>query len=222
MASLSLLALRLLPLLHLLTVAVEPVAGWSDVFRDGLPATDNDDVVAENAFERPCRDLVPRSAAIDLPCLCSSGSDNGTYINCDRVVFAGDLPVLPHRQAIHGFSQRWASYQSFPSQLFTASDVPLKRLDLSHNGVVLITDKLFDGLADTIEDINFGWNLLGDQLNPIFATAEFQNMRQLKRLDLSGNDLKALDDSLLLGCDKLQVSSPSGPCPISVFPVRRQ
>jgi hypothetical protein len=121
------------------------------------------------------------------------------------MVFPGDFPVLPYRYRIHGFSQRLTGYQAFPAQLFTASDVPLKRLDLSQNGVVLITEKLLDGIGDTLEEINLSQNLLGDQLNPIFSTTEFHNLKQLKRLDLSDNDLKALDDSIVKGCDKLQV-----------------
>ena len=81
-----------------------------------------------------------------------------------------------------------------------------QKLDLSQNGVVLITEKLLDGIGDTLEDINLSRNLLGDQLNPIFSTNEFQNLKQLKRLDLSDNDLKAVDDAIIKGCDRLQVS----------------
>ena len=55
-----------------------------------------------------------------------------------QVVFGADGPLLPFRGRIHGFSQRWAGHQALPAQLFTASDVPLKRLDLSHNGFVLV------------------------------------------------------------------------------------
>ena len=76
---------------------------------------------------------------------------------------------------------------------------------MSQNGVVLITEKLLDGIRDTLEDINLSRNLLGDQLNPIFSTNEFQNLKQLKRLDLSDNDLKAIDDAIVKGCDRLQV-----------------
>ena len=71
--------------------------------------------------------------------------------------------------------------------------------------MVLITEKLLDGIRDTLEDINLSRNLLGDQLNPIFSTNEFQNLKQLKRLDLSDNDLKAIDDAIVKGCDRLQV-----------------
>lgn len=178
----------------------------TDPFANAMPHLDNDDYTSDNPFERPCTEA---KRGLDLPCTCSSGPDNGTYINCDRIVFPGDFPVLPYRYRIHGYSQRLTGYQAFPAQLFTASDVPLKRLDLSQNGVVLITEKLLDGIGDTLEDINLSKNWLGDQLNPIFSTAEFHHLKQLKRLDLSDNDLKAIDDSLVKGCDKLQVSYPT-------------
>ncbi|KZS07310.1 chaoptin [Daphnia magna] len=170
-------------------------------FLNALPHLDNDDYTSDNPFEKPCTEA---KRGLDLPCTCSSGPDNGTYINCDRMVFPGDFPVLPYRFRIHGFSQRLTGYQAFPAQLFTASDVPLKRLDLSQNGVVLITEKLLDGIGDTLEDINLSQNSLGDQLNPIFSTSEFHNLKQLKRIDLSDNDLKALDDFIFKGCDRLQ------------------
>ena len=178
-------------------------SSWSASESVGEPSLDNDDYPKENIFEKPCSQL---RRGIDLACVCSSGADNGTYINCDSVVFPGEFPVLPFRQRIHSYSQRYVGYQTFPSQLFTASSIPLKRLDLSHNGVVLITDKLLDGVTDTLEEITLSHNLLGDQLNPIFATNEFQKLKQLKRLELSDNDLKAIDDSLIKGCDKLQVT----------------
>ncbi|CAG0894533.1 unnamed protein product [Cyprideis torosa] len=42
----------------------------------------------------PCREVPGR---INLPCLCSRDAENGTFINCDGVVFVGDFPVLPFR-----------------------------------------------------------------------------------------------------------------------------
>ena len=176
---------------------------WRDPFANVVPQLDSDDYTSDNPFsERPCSD---GHRGLDLPCTCSNGPDNGTHVNCDRIVFPGDFPVLPHRYRVHGYSQRLTGYQAFPAQLFTASDVPLKRLDLSHNSVVLITEKLLDGIGDTLEDINLSRNLLGDQLNPIFSTNEFNNLKQLKKLDLSDNDLKALDEGLFKGCDRLHV-----------------
>ena len=199
--------LLLLLLLILVSVARARIGSWADPFKlpqDALPALDTDDYTTDNPFERPCGET---KRGLDLPCTCFSGADNATYINCDQVVFATDFPVLPYRSRIYGFSQRSTALQAFPSQLFTASDIPLKRLDLADNGVVLITEKLLDGVEDTIEDIKLGGNLLGDQLNPVFSTTEFQNLKQLKRLDLSDNGIKAVDDALLIGCNKLLVGT---------------
>ena len=171
-----------------------------------MPHLDTDDFsFSDSPFERPCSEI--KRGLDQVPCTCSTGFNNGTYVNCDGIVFPADFPVLPYRSRIHGFSQRWTSYQHFPSQLFTASDIPLKRLDLAHNGVVLVTEKLLDGIEDTIEDINLSSNLLGDQLNPVFSTSEFNNLKQLKRLDLSHNGLKGLDDAIVKGCDMLKVIS---------------
>lgn len=50
-------------------------------------------------------------------------------------------------------------------------------------------------------------NLLGDSLNPIFSTVEFQSLTNLKVLDLSGNKIKAIEEGILKGCMKLDVSS---------------
>ena len=49
-------------------------------------------------------------------------------------------------------------------------------------------------------------NLFGDSLNPIFSTPEFRSLINLKVLDLSGNKIKALEEGIFKGCDKLQVS----------------
>lgn len=48
-------------------------------------------------------------------------------------------------------------------------------------------------------------NLLGDSLNPIFSTAEFNHLVNLKVLDLSGNKIKGIEEGIFKGCEKLQV-----------------
>jgi Leucine-rich repeat (LRR) protein len=47
---------------------------------------------------------------------------------------------------------------------------------------------------------------LGDSLNPIFSTVEFQSLSNLQVLDLSGNKIKAIEEGILKGCTKLDVS----------------
>ena len=49
-------------------------------------------------------------------------------------------------------------------------------------------------------------NLLGDSLNPIFSTAEFHVLGNIKLLDLSGNKLKGIEEGIFKGCNNLQVS----------------
>lgn len=62
------------------------------------------------------------------------------------------------------------------------------------------------GLRDTLENLDLADNLLGDNLNPIFATTEFHGLSQLKRLDLSGNMIVGLEEGIFHGCDNLQVN----------------
>lgn len=49
-------------------------------------------------------------------------------------------------------------------------------------------------------------NLLGDSLNPIFSTAELHTLSNLRVLDLSANKIKAIEEGIFKGCEKLQVS----------------
>jgi hypothetical protein len=80
----------------------------------------------------PCYE---RSKMYRLPdgCRCRVDRDNGTEVNCDGVVFVGDFPLLPFRHRIHSFRQRGVGHQTLAAQIFTASDVPLKRVDFSDN-----------------------------------------------------------------------------------------
>ena len=68
-----------------------------------------------------------------------------------------------------------------------------------------LTERLFDGVEDTLEVIGLGRNLLGDNLNPVFSSGEFQNLRRLRELDLSYNKLTEIEDGLLEGCINLKV-----------------
>lgn len=59
---------------------------------------------------------------------------------------------------------------------------------------------------DTLIELRLTDNLLGDSLNPIFSTVEFQTLGNLQVLDLSGNKIKAIEEGILKGCTKLDVS----------------
>ncbi|CAL1281624.1 unnamed protein product [Larinioides sclopetarius] len=140
---------------------------------------------------------------INLPCLCSHDEINGTDIFCDGVTFLGDFPVLPHRHKIRSFSQRGSGLQSLEAQLFTASDIPLQKIDFSNNLLRRITERTFDGIEDTLKEINLSNNKLGDQLNALFSTGEFQRLTNLEKLDLSGNEIKEFQSGIFSGLTSL-------------------
>ena len=68
-----------------------------------------------------------------------------------------------------------------------------------------LSERIFDGVEDTLEEIRLGGNKLGDQLNPIFSTNELRNLKRLKFLDLSRNMIKGIEDGILTGCHNLKV-----------------
>lgn len=148
-----------------------------------------------------------------LPCLCSKASINsmsdavtpinGTYVNCDHVTFFGDFPTLP--SVVYSFSQRHSYIQSIEPQMFTL--VPLKKLDLSYNNLRRLLDRTFDGIESSLLELDISYNSLGDQLNPIYACDELLRLKSLLSLDLSHNELKALDNNLFKGLRNLTVSS---------------
>ena len=153
-------------------------------------------------LEIPCVEFHPR---LDFPCLCGLNDINATRINCDGVAFR-EFPVLPYRFYIQEFRQQNAGLQTLGAQLFTASDLPLVSVDFSYNQLRRLTERLFDGIEDTIEVIKLGHNLLGDNLDPVFTTGEFRNLKFLRQLDLSYNMLTAIEEGLLDGCTQLKVS----------------
>ncbi|XP_022654283.1 chaoptin-like isoform X1 [Varroa destructor] len=133
-------------------------------------------------------------------CTCRQDSlSNGTRINCDGRSFFGTFVVLPYRQNIIQYSQSHAGLQDLESQLFTASDIPLQILDFSSNLLRRITDKVFDGIEDTLEHLELSHNLLGDQLTPVFGSKEFNRLNNLRYLGLSDNLIKAVGDNTFRG-----------------------
>ena len=158
-------------------------------------------VINAQQLEIPCSEFHPR---FNIPCMCGLNEINATRINCDKAVFT-EFPVLPYRFYIQEFSQRYSGLQTLGAQLFTASDLPLTRVDFSHNSLMRLTDRLFDGIEDTLEEISFGHNRLGDTLNPVFTSGEFENLKYLRHLDLSYNLLNNIEEGLLKGCVELKV-----------------
>jgi hypothetical protein len=85
----------------------------------------------------PCSEL---HWELRYPCRCSPAED-GIVMDCDRVVFPGDLPDLPYSSTVVSFSQRWVGHQALPTQAFTASSLPLRALDFSGNSLRRLTDR---------------------------------------------------------------------------------
>lgn len=85
----------------------------------------------------PCSEL---HRQLRYPCRCTPAED-GIAMDCDRVVFPGDLPALPYGSTVVSFSQRWAGHQSLPTQAFTAAALPLRSLDFSGNSLRRLTDR---------------------------------------------------------------------------------
>lgn len=96
---------------------------------------------------------------------------------------------------------------AFISQAFANSNLPLKKLDFSHNAIRRLADKVFAGIQEELMELHLTDNLLGDSLNPIFSTSELHSLTNLRVLHLSGNKIKAVEEGLLKGCEKLQVNT---------------
>uniref|UniRef100_A0A1I8Q9R3 LRRCT domain-containing protein n=1 Tax=Stomoxys calcitrans TaxID=35570 RepID=A0A1I8Q9R3_STOCA len=156
---------------------------------------------------RPCPELSP---ALRLPCRCnvvafgSTGQLGAVAMDCDRAVFHGEAPQLPYGAPIVSYSQRYSGQQVLPSQHFGNLNLPIEDLDLSNNLIRRLPEKAFDGLKETLTSLRLANNLLGDSLNPIFSTAEFHPLNNLKLLDLSANKIKSIEEGLLKGCGDLK------------------
>ena len=86
-------AAALLPLLLLLLSAATSAAAPASAPAWRLAPLDTDEMLAENPFERPC--LAAELGAALATCRCSTGSDNGTYVNCDHVATPPTYPSTP-------------------------------------------------------------------------------------------------------------------------------
>lgn len=121
-----------------------------------------------------CDDLFRSTATQRVPCLCIKDhaiDNNGTVaVNCDSLSF---FPLLPYGQNIRSYRQRYSNIRRLSEKIFDGIDKSLTHLDLSHN-------------------------LLGDNLNPIFATS-FLHLPALRSLNLAFNQLRAIDSSVFRG-----------------------
>lgn len=158
---------------------------------------------------RACQVLL---SELRYPCECSAEEgaeidDIQLDLNCDNVVFGNDFPVLPYGAPIRSFSQRFAGYQALPTQAFAGRAIPLAVLDLAHNSLRRLTERALDGTRESLRELVLADNLLGDTLNPIFASGELHGLVALRVLDIRGNQLRALEEGFVKGCPQLQVRS---------------
>ena len=157
-----------------------------------------------------CKDIVLASELYEQHCLCTLDAAGYLQIDCDAV------PALPDHSlvinpfvAVSRYSQRHAGLHLLSSPLFAnpnAGQVQVRSLDLSHNHLRKLISRLFEGVESNLEYLNLSHNLLGEQLNPIFSTNEFLELKNLKSLDLTYNRLQILDSNLLIGLRQLNVS----------------
>ncbi|XP_052562005.1 protein artichoke [Culex pipiens pallens] len=145
------------------------------------------------AWDRPGR---PR-------CNIEAVGNNSQYgfiaVDCERTALTGGIPAgLP----IISFSHRSSGHQAIPDLSMLSASI--RRLDFSNNGIRNLPDKAFSPVGEYITELRLANNLLGDNLNPIFSTTELQTLKNVKVLDLSNNQLMALDEGVFIGCRKLQ------------------
>lgn len=178
----------------------------------------------------PCQEISPE---LRFPCSCAldpteeSLEGPSLLIDCDRVVFPHDLAFIPYGAPIVSFSHRFSGHQSLPSQVcillttnsktknnawkfceqIFSSSLPLRSLDLSHNSLRKLTERMLHTLQSTLTELRLSHNLLGDTLNPIFSTSEFRGLKHLHLLDLSSNGIKSIEEGIFEGCHNLKVNA---------------
>ncbi len=81
----------------------------------------------------------------------------------------------------------------------------VEKVDFSNNLLRRLTEKVFAGLQNSLLELRLSDNLFGDSLNPVFSSTEFHGLGKLRVLDLSANQIRALEEGILKGCDNLQV-----------------
>lgn len=102
---------------------------------------------------RPCPELSP---ALRFPCKCNvepfgpKGQLGAVAMDCDYVVFQGDMPPLPAGAPIIAYSQRYTGQQGLSNQPFASLNLPLRKLDYSYNAIRRLPEKAFLGIEVSI------------------------------------------------------------------------
>jgi Leucine-rich repeat (LRR) protein len=154
--------------------------------------------------EEACAELL---SDLRHPCTCiyDDTDELELELDCDRVVFGADFPIIPYGAALRSFSQRHVGLQGLPTQAFAGRNISLYRLDFSDNILRRLTERSLDGVRQTLKELVLRDNMLGDTLNPIFSSSELHGLTSLQVLDLRGNQLRGLEAGFIKGSPNLQV-----------------
>lgn len=156
-----------------------------------------------------CKDIILGSEIYEEHCSCTHDQFNLINIDCNEmpILIDHNLFINPFI-AISKYSQSNAGLHLLNAPLFTNlnGQLQLSTLDLSNNSLKKLISRVFDGIEMNLEFLNLSHNLLGQNLNPIFSTNEFLELKNLKSLNLAFNKLRILDSNLFIGLIKLNVS----------------
>lgn len=83
------------------------------------------------------------------------------------------------------------------------SGLELEKLDLTGNSIHRLMDRHLK-IQGTLKHLRLGENLLGDNLNPIFSSNEFRELKELRLLDLHGNGIRSIEEGIFKGCLELE------------------
>lgn len=150
---------------------------------------------------RPCVEL---KTDLRVPCSCiiSPKNPNALEMNCDGVMLTAESLDALDGQPIIGISRRNGGYRSVPADLVEVLP-SLEKLDLSHNSISRLMDKILHELS-RLKELRLAYNHLGDSLNPIFSTIEFHDLSNLRLLDLRGNGIKSIEEGMFKGSVNLE------------------
>lgn len=150
---------------------------------------------------RPCVEL---KRDLQLPCKCSPSPERARFLkmDCDRVIFTRENLELLRDQPIISITRRNVGYHKLPEDLLNAG-LELEQLDLTGNSIHRLMDRHLKAQSG-LKELKLGLNHLGNNLNPIFSSNEFRELRELRLLDLHGNGLMSIEEGIFKGCSKLE------------------
>ncbi|XP_015120347.1 protein artichoke [Diachasma alloeum] len=123
-------------------------------------------------------------------------------MDCDRVIFTRENIELLRDQSIISITRRNVGYHKLPEDLLNAG-LELEKLDLTGNSIHRLMDRHLKAQSG-LKELKLGENHLGNNLNPIFSSNEFRELKELRLLDLHGNGLMSIEEGIFKGCLELE------------------